>query len=516
LRIINLGQKRFRGHYFVRTALGAALWCLLLAAPAQATISYRVSVENPGEHLFRVSMTVPAVDDELLLQVPAWNGTYQIRDFASRVQNVRATTGNGESLPVRKLDKLTWRVHTGRSLHRVQIEYSTYWDDGGPFSAQLNDQHGFANLALLLMYVPARQGEETEIEFTGLPAGWKTAIALKRNAAGTAWVAPGYVALVDAPVELGPFDEWNFEANGAKLRVVVHGTGYDREKITDMLRHVVSYQTTLMREVPFENYTFLYHLGSGSGGGGMEHAHCTAIHSNSTLPTGVSAHEFFHLWNVKRIRPQSLEPVDFTRENWTRALWFAEGVTSSYGSYTLVRSGLWTAQQYYADLADEFSVLQGRPARLWKSVEEASLDAWHEKYPLYGRAPFSISYYNKGQIVGVLLDILIREASANRRSLDDVLRDLNTTYAHRGLYYPESAGIRASAEKIVGRSFAEFFERYVAGTDELPYADILKRAGLLVSSSGNNPARYEITEDPKAGDLARRIREGLLKGTTDQ
>jgi len=364
------------------------------------------------------------------------------------------------------------------------------------------------------MFVPSRRGEEARIEFTGLPNGWKTAIPLKRDEAAGAWVAASYDTLVDAPAEMGAFDDWRFEAGGASIRVVVHGSGYEREAFTDMLRRIVTYQVALMREVPFADYTFIYHL--GGGGGGMEHANSTAIHSGRNLPMGVSAHEFFHLWNVKRIRPQSLEPVDHTRENWTRSLWFAEGVTSTYGSYTLVRSGLWTPQQYYADLADEFAVLQARPARLWKSVEEASLDAWHEKYQQYSGAAFSISYYNKGQIVGVLLDILIREATANRKSLDDVMRDLNETYARQQKFYPESAGIRSSAEKVSGRSFAEFFDRYVSGTDELPYAEILKRAGLRVTFSGNGRPRCEITEDPNAPELARKIREGLLKGVTEQ
>lgn len=492
-----------------------ALGLFLFAGSVSATISYRVSVEKPEEHLFRVTMTVPAVDDQLVVQIPAWNATYQIRDFAARVQDVRAFDGQDRALALRKLDKLTWQVRTAGNVHRVRLEYAAYWDDPGPFSAQLDAQHGFANLALVLMYVPARRSEDAQIEFAGLPQTWKTAMALKRDPASGAYLAANYDALVDAPVEMGAFEEWRFEADRARIRVVAHGSGYEREALTEMLRRVVSYQTNmLMREIPFEEFTFIYHF--GARGGGMEHANSTAIHSGSgASATGVTAHEFFHLWNVKRIRPQSLEPVDFTRENWTRALWFAEGVTSTYGSYTLVRSGLWTAQQFYSELEDEISALQARPARLWKSVEEASLDAWHEKYPLYGRPAFSISYYNKGEILGVLLDILIREATQNRKSLDDLMRDLNETYARKGRFYPESAGIRASAEKLAGRSFTEFFERYVAGTDELPYGEILKKAGLVISSSGSEKPRYEIKEDPEATGLARRIREGLLKGTTE-
>ncbi len=493
----------------LRAALLLAL--LGLAEPAWGTISYRVSVERPEEHFFRVTMTVPAVEDELILQMPAWNALYQIRDFAARVQNVRAYYGDDQALEVRKLDKLTWRMRLPRSVHRVRVEYSSYWDDAGPFSAQLDAQHGFANLALILMYVPSRRGEDTRIEFTGLPAGWRTAVALQGHGAG--FRAASYDALVDAPVEMGQFEEWRFEANGARIRVAAHGAGYDRATLTDMLKRVVTYQTKLMREVPFEEYLFIYHF--GAGGGGMEHANSTAI-STGGSPESVTAHEFFHLWNVKRIRPQSLEPLDHTREMWTRSLWFAEGVTSTYGDFTLVRSGLITAERYWEGVARGITQLQSRPARLWQSVEQSSLDAWHERYREYRGTAFSISYYNKGEILGLLLDILIRDATDNKKSLDDVLRDLNETYARQGKFYPESAGIRAAAERVAQRSFVEFFDKYVAGTEELPYVETFKLAGLTFGQGGTGrDTRYELVADAQATAKARRIRDGIVQGTNE-
>jgi predicted metalloprotease with PDZ domain len=242
-----------------------------------------------------------------------------------------------------------------------------------------------------------------------------------------------------------------------------------------------------MREVPFEEFVFLYHLGSAAagGGGGMEHMNSTAIHSGAALSVaGVSAHEFFHLWNVKRIRPKTLEPVDYARENWTRSLWFAEGVTSTYTSFTLVRSGLWTPQQFYGDLGGQITSLQRRPARLWKSVEEASLDAWLEKYTGYARPEYSISYYNKGQLLGLLLDVLIRNATNNRKSLDDVMRHLNTTFARKAQFYDERTDLRAAVERVAGQSFEEFFRKYVNETSELPYAEILSLAGMKVDVQG--------------------------------
>jgi predicted metalloprotease with PDZ domain len=228
----------------------------------------------------------------------------------------------------------------------------------------------------------------------------------------------------------------------------------------------------------------------------MEHANSTAISVGSMAGlANVSAHEFFHLWNVKRIRPQSLEPVDYTREMWTPALWFAEGVDSTYAAYTLVRTGIWSRTQFLADLGSQITELESRPARAWQSAEESSLDTWFDKYPLYDRPDFSISYYNKGQLLGLALDILIRDATDNRASLDDVLRRLNQQYAQRGRFYADSAGIEEEVEEIVRQAkpaaagdFPGFFRRYVSGTDEMPFADLLSRAGLVLKLEGQKRA----------------------------
>ncbi len=245
----------------------------------------------------------------------------------------------------------------------------------------------------------------------------------------------------------------------------------------------------------------------------------------------VSAHEFFHLWNVKRIRPQSLEPVDYTREMWTPSLWFAEGVTNTYASYALVRSGVWNQGQFFTDLTEQINELQSRPARHWQSAEESSLDAWFEKYPLYNDPGLSVSYYNKGQLLGLGLDIVLRDATENRASLDDVLRRMNQEYAQKGRFYPDSAGIRAVAEEVVRDAapgakidLGDFFARYVAGTDELPLSDWLSRAGLTLritgerrGATGEEPSQiYAIEEAARPTEKQLRIRDGLLKGTTDR
>jgi predicted metalloprotease with PDZ domain len=428
-------------------------------------------------------MEIPLVEGGVTVRMPAWNALYQIRDFSHHVIALRASDSAGARLPVRKLDKQTWRIDGSGT---VVVNYGTYWDEPGPFSSQLNSEHAFFNPTMVLLYIQERRGEDVSLELRDLPPGWRIAAPLRLAANGALRFAAGsYDALADAPVEAGRFEELSLPGMTPPIRVIVHGDNWNRGRVVETLKKICAYEISLMGGAPFEDYTFFYHIGpaAAGSGGGMEHANSTAIAvSSADALAGVSAHEFFHAWNVKRIRPQSLEPVDYSHEQWTRALWFAEGVTSTYGSYTLLRSGLWSRDEFFADLSQQITELESRPANRWKSAEEASLDAWLEKYPLYGQPEFSISYYTKGQVLGVLLDILIRDATENRASLDDVLRALNAEFAQKGRFYHDSEDVRAVAERIAGRSFEEFFRRYIAGADPLPYGEILARAGLELRS----------------------------------
>ena len=515
----------------------ACAWLGLFFAtqPASATISYRISVAHPEEHNFRVTMIIPEARTGATVQIPAWNALYQIRDFAYRVQRVSASArpkGPGQPawpLAVTKLDKQTWLIAppAGESKADVTLDYSISWDEPGPFSTQLNAHHAFINLAEILFYIPDRRGEDTRVEFLDVPNAWKVGVELAAGGtpdAPNVFVAPSYDALVDAPVELGAFDDWRFEATGAHYRVIVDGANWDRDRLDDALRRIVAYETTLMGGAPFNEYTFFFHFGAENevGGGGMEHANSTAIAAQSVgTAVTVAAHEFFHAWNVKRIRPQSLEPVDYTREQYTRALWFAEGVTSTYALYALVRSGLWSRHEFYGDLAADIAELDSRPARLWQSVEQSSLDAWLEKYPFYRRPDVSISYYNKGKILGVLLDLTIRNAADDHASLDDVLRALNQQFARRGLFYRDSLDLRAVSEQVCGCKLEDFFSRYIAGTDEIPYGDFLSLAGWKLRTDirafaafgfwpGRGPGDSTVATDVEPGSSAEAagIREG--------
>jgi len=469
-----------------------AITLLFFARPASATIGYHISLKNPEQHLLHVEMQIPiaASDQEIIVAIPAWYSLYQVRDFSYRVRDVRASNSAAPAtaLPVRLLDKQTWKISlpvagagAGSAAQTAILDYSIEWDDPGPFNSQLNAHHAFVNFAEVLMYVPTRRAEDTQVQFDDVPEGWRVAAELPAGAPPNSFTAASYDKLVDAPAEAGKFAEFAFDEAGAHFRVVVDGKDWHRETLESILRDITKYEVHLMGGAPFHQYTFFFHFGPYPevGGGGMEHSNCTAISTPSgDTAASVSAHEFFHAWNVKRIRPQTLEPVDYTKEMYTRALWFAEGVTSTYGSYTLERSGLWTKDQFYEDLAGQIGELDSRPAHQWQSVEESSLDAWLEGYDEYRRPERSISYYNKGQIVGDMLDLAIRDATDNHKSLDDVLRRMYEIYAKQGRFYDDSQGVQATAEEVAGANFDDFFRSYVAGTAEIPYAKFFNAAGL--------------------------------------
>jgi predicted metalloprotease with PDZ domain len=506
-------------------ALLITLIALLASRPAAATIQYRVSLNDAVTHSFHVTITIPVEGRDVVTALPAWNALYRIRDFSQRVGPLRASCAGATAVQLRErqMDKDTWRFWLESPCqpddhNPLQIEYSIEWNSPGPFNSQLDSHHAFMNLAEILMYVPERRSENVSVEFVDLPPGWRT-VAELASARTDAYTASSYDQLVDAPVEAGEFAEFEFSQTGGHFRVIVDSRSWNQPLLEDALHRITEYDLTLMGGAPFDSpdqtYTFFFHIGPGGDveGGGMEHRNCTAISATSTdAAIAIAAHEFFHAWNVKRIRPRSLEPVDYTKEQYTRALWFAEGVTSAYASFTLERAGLWSKLRFYDDLAAQIEELERRPARRWQSVEDSSLNAWLEKYDFYNLPEHSISYYNKGQLLGLLLDLAIRDATDNHKSLDDVLRRMNEEYARQGKFYDDSAGVRSVVEEVSGKSFADFFNLYVSGTEELPFSAFLSIAGLEAKIASGHVFVSEVVHPT---DRQNRILYGMLHGTTD-
>jgi predicted metalloprotease with PDZ domain len=456
-----------------------------LASPA-VPVDYTVSLRDARAHLVTVRMHLAGTAAERDIQLPVWNALYQIRDFAQYVRYVRATDATGRALPVRKLDKTTWRVSGAEA--GATVEYLVYADTPGPYGLQVNNRHAFFNLAELLMYPVDSRDAAMTVSFVDIPAGWTVATPLAALDQRThTYTARTYDRLVDGPVDVGFLERASFDQDGARYHIVVDAErgDYNMGNIVAMAKKLTQTTVEWMGERPFTEYTFFYHFPHGPGSGGMEHAYSTAIDVNADrladspleLPS-LTAHEFFHLWNVKRLRPASLEPIDYNREQYTRSLWFSEGFTSTVGDYMLVRAGYLDERGYLDNLAHEIRSLQLRPAHSTQSAEDSSLDTWFDKYPQYRLPARSISYYNKGEILGVLLDLALREATGGRKSLRELFQHMNAKYAHQGRPFPDQAGVREAAEAITGKDFGWFFTRYVSGLDELPYDQMFATVGL--------------------------------------
>ncbi len=449
-----------------------------------ASTDYVVSLANPEQHLVQVQILLPHGPAARDLQLPVWNALYQVRDFSQYVNWVHAKDRAGRALRVSELNSSLWEISGAQG--GAIVEYQLYVDSFGPFGAQLNPRHAFFNLAQVLMYPVEARNEPVTVRFSPVPQGWQVATPLASEGNG-AFRAENYDRLVDSPVEIGMFRESDFEEGGGHYRVVVDAESedYDMEKLDAMLHKIVAAATSWMDDRPFDVYTFFFHFPRGPAGGGMEHSFSTAIEVNAdvlsrspeVLPS-VTAHEFFHLWNVKRIRPQTLEPVNYTKENYTRALWFSEGCTSTAADIIQLRGGLMDERQFERAMATGIAELERRPAHLTQSAEESSMNAWLEGYAYYRRPERSISYYNKGEMLGLMLDLAVRDASHGEASLREVFQWMNQNYAKKGKYFPDSDGVREAAEAVSHSNLEWFFSKYVSGVEEIPWNDFFRTVGL--------------------------------------
>jgi predicted metalloprotease with PDZ domain len=492
-----------------------ALWNMgsRASGAAQNPIDYQIDLREPSSHLARVTMTVRNAAPGARLQFPAWNALYQIRDFVRNVQQLQAKCG-GEDLNLVAVDLETWRTRHDR-CNPLTVTYAVYSNQNNVFSSELSERHAFLNLADLLFYLPDERSRPVKARFL-LPAGWKMATLLPLNPQTDSISAPDYDQLVDSPVEAGNFQSYQFEQGPATYRVIVRAypEDYSPEKLVNSVEQITAEETALMKDVPFKQYTFIFHFPRQGAGGGMEHALGTAISfpvarikSDWAGLESTVAHEFFHLWNVKRIRPQGLEPVDYVHGNDTRDLWFSEGVTSTFGELTLERSHLISRQDFFDEIGRQIQELESRPARHFQSVELSGMDAWLEKYPDYFRPERSISYYNKGELLGYLLDLGIRHASASRHSLSDLMRTLNVDFAQRGRCFTD-ADLENILSSLAGsRDWVEqFFHDAVDGTEGLDYQTYLGYAGLQLAE--------QVGVRPDFGFRAERASDGLIRVAT--
>jgi predicted metalloprotease with PDZ domain len=474
--------------------------------PNAPEIAYTVSMQKPYTHLLgvearlRYASAAPAAVD---LRMPVWTpGSYLVREFERNVQDFKAEAG-GRALSWVKVNKDTWRIETG-GARDLRVTYNVYSNELSVRTNEVNDRHAFWNNAATLMYPDGFLGSPSTLRVEPL-AGWKIATGLPAvSGQRDTFRAENFDILYDSPFLVSNFKTVEFEVKGVAHRVVIDGEGnYDPERMRRDVKKIVETEADMMREIPYHDYTFILMLVSGFGGGGLEHLNSTALtyrrfgfSSDADWRSfyGLVAHEFFHLWNVKRIRPDALGPFDYTQENYTRLLWLAEGCTDYYANLFLRRAGLVTDKQYLDSAARSFQSLQETPGRFEQSAEESSFDAWIKYYrPDENFFNSSVSYYDKGAILGLLLDLEIRKRSGGAHSLDDVMRSLYADFYKRGRNYtPED--LQRAAEAAAGGSLEEFFSRYVRGREELDYNAALAGVGLRLdteSAADGRPAPEE-------------------------
>ena len=460
-------------------------------------ISYALAMPRPHTHLFEVTITIdgwnePHVD----MVMPSWTpGSYMIREYARHVQEFAAAV---DGLPARwtKTAKDSWRVETP-SGGRVQATYRVYAHDLTVRTCHLDGTHGFANGAAVFLFVVGRAHEPLTLEIT-VPPRWQVATGLDPAGVGNGvcrFRARDYDELVDCPVECGTHRALEFEVDGIPHVIALWGRGNEDEgRLSEDTRAIVRAQRDFFGGLPYDRYAFIHHLAGGRGG--LEHRNSAVFlvdrfgfrpRASYERFLELVSHEFFHVWNVKRVRPDPLGPFDYRRENHTRQLWSMEGVTSYYEKRFVVAAGLYSKERFLERIAEEIAGLQAQPGRALQSLEQSSFDAWIKFYrPDENTGNASISYYQKGLLVALMLDLEIRALTARAKCLDDVVRHLARDASLECAGFAEPGGYLAAVEVVAGKqdgAFREFFERYVSGTVELDYDRALRHAGLCIAWS---------------------------------
>jgi predicted metalloprotease with PDZ domain len=510
----------------VSIARAASLVLLLLTITVavvgqdnQLKIHYRLSMPQPTSHLFEVSIEVERPPDSNLnsidFQMAKWSpGRYAVFDFAKNVQEVSARSVCPPGIdcdlanpPITRIDDQTWRVDVGgfKPPGRQTIVFFNYKvfanDLSGTFS-QLDARHANFNGGCIFMYVVNHKQDPVALSIDP-PKNWRIVNGRTDRSDQRDWQFPDWDLMIDTPTEVSPdWTEDNFKVEGKDYHVVVHSLGNEGGKRRALVRDIekiVKAETRMWGPPEFSSYTFLIHFANDNhSGDGMEHLTSTQIIMPGMLADAGTydealdaiAHEFFHVWNVKRLRPIELGPWDFTRPANTRGLWIAEGITNYYGHLMQRRAGLWNDAKLWATLAQQINEVENAPGSRLMSAEESSLSA-----PFIDDAPHaqqtnlantSISYYPKGEVLGIVLDLLIRGKTNGKASLDEVMRRMydkfylkspNASYYLRGRGY-KNEDFEEMVSEVAGADMSDFFRRYVRGVESPPYEEAFAQLGL--------------------------------------
>ncbi len=474
------------------------LWLIFLNAEVEAvepkakgSLEYSVSMPNPGTHYFEVKIQLKNFDkDHVDFSMPVWTpGSYLIREYAKNIEGFKAMDGvNKKDIKSYKINKNTWRVeHNKEAL--VVIRYLVYAFEGSVRMSYLDENHGFIMANTLLMYVEDLRSSSSVLRLN-FPDKWKNVSTSLSRIEGNSnsFYIPDYDILVDSPIEIGNHDILKFTAAGVPHEVAMYGAAsYNKERIKRDLTSIVESATSIFEENPNEKYTFIVHH-SDNGGGGLEHLSSTVLGvSRWAYGTEMSyqhflslaAHEYFHLWLVKRLKPVEFETLDYNKEVYTDLLWLMEGVTSYFEEKIMHRGGFYSDGKFISNLLSAMAGIRNIPGSQVQSVADASFDAWIKFYRWTENSDNSqISYYDKGMVLGALLDLEIIQGSQGEKSLDNVINQLYYQFYKKKGKGITSKDLQKAAEKASGKDLDNFFNDYIYGTKDLANEKYLHFAGI--------------------------------------
>jgi predicted metalloprotease with PDZ domain len=464
-----------------------------------SSINYWVAIPQPETHLFEVTLHLLNYPFSVInLKMPVWTpGSYLVREYAKNLQDFAAFAG-AEPLSWRKISKNHWQVEKG-DAPEVIIRYRVFANELSVRTNHLDATHAYFNGAALFFRILG--WEEQPIRITIVPPSpeWQITTGLSPVAeAANTFLTEDFDTLVDTPFEIGIHDLFNFEVLGKPHQLAIWGQGNHKpEKLLEHLQKVIEFEAKMFGGLPYQRYVFLLHL-FDQAYGGLEHKNsCSLIYHRFGFRQQekyerfiqLVAHEFFHLWNVKRIRPQGLDVFDYDQENYTPSLWFCEGTTSYYDLVIPFRAGIYGVKSYFHHLNQEITKYLKTPGRKVQPLAESSFDAWIKLYrPDPNSGNSQISYYLKGEMVSLLLDLLIRSRHQNQRSLDDVMVKMWEQFGKPEIgYTPEE--LKEVIESVAEIDLSDFFDNYIDGLDDLPFNDYLQPFGLQLVAE-LDPAPY--------------------------
>ncbi len=479
--------------------------------PAQVyapKLAYQIAMPQPQTHLFEVKLTVSNWDSEVLdIKMPVWTpGSYLVREYAKQLQDFGAVTGEGEKLIVTKIAKNYWQIQTDSNTE-ILISYRMFANELTVRTNHLDATHGYFNPAALCFYVPSYESCPIEINIIPPDYSWQITTPLPEISSQT-FLAADFDTLVDSPFEIGCQQVHEFTVLDKPHQLVVWGEGnLDPQIAIADIKKIVEIEANIFGGLPYEHYIFLLHL-SPSGGGGLEHKNCCSLlyprfsfqgQEKHNRFMQLVAHEFFHLWNVKRIRPAALEKFDYEQENYTPSLWFSEGTTSYYDLLIPRRAGIYDETEFLAELSKEITRFLTTPGRLVQPLSESSFDAWIKLYrPDANSSNSQMSYYLKGEMVTLLLDLLIRDRTQGAKSFDNVLMAMWEQFGKMEIGFTETQ-LKNIIESIADQDLTEFYDRYIHGVEELPFNDYLIPFGIELKSVDPNVPYLGITVKSEHG-----------------